>query len=95
MKIKVDEKYFIETDKLNYILKEKCIAKKSGKEIYRTVGYYGSMTALAERYLEERQKAIMDDSTVNLDEYVKLVEESNQKAVSSLYDVLRLYPKKG
>ena len=34
-------------------------------------------------------------STVNLDEYVKLVEESNQKAVSRLYDVLRLYPKKG
>ncbi|WP_417030188.1 hypothetical protein, partial [Blautia hydrogenotrophica] len=59
------------------------------------IGYYGSMTTLAERYLEERQKAIMDDSTVNLDEYVKLVEESNQKAVSRLYDVLRLYPKKG
>ena len=95
MKIKVDEKYFIETDELNYILKEKCTAKKSGKEIYRTVGYYGGMTALAERYLEERQKAIMDDSTVNLDEYVKLVEESNQKAVSRLYDVLRLYPEKG
>lgn len=95
MRIIIDEKYFIETDRLNYILKEKCIAKKSGKEIDRTVGYYGSMTALAERYLEERQKAIMDDSTVNLDEYVKLVEESNQKAVSRLYDVLRLYPKKG
>ena len=95
MRIIIDEKYFIETDRLNYILKEKCIAKKSGKEIYHTVGYYGSMTALAERYLEERQKAIMDDSTVNLDEYVKLVEESNQKAVSRLYDVLRLYPKKG
>ena len=94
MRIIIDEKYFIETDRLNYILKEKCIAKKSGKEIYRTVGYYGSMTALAERYLEERQKAIMDDYMVNLDEY-ELVEESNQKAVSSLYDVLRLYPMKG
>ena len=55
------------------------------QDVYkRQVGYYGSMTALAERYLEERQKAIMDDSTVNLDEYVKLVEESNQKAVSRL-----------
>ena len=53
------------------------------------------MTTLSERYLEERQKAIADDSTVNLDEYVKLVDESNQKAVSRLYDVLRLYPKKG
>ena len=39
MRIIIDEKYFIETDRLNYILKEKCIAKKSGKEIYRTVGY--------------------------------------------------------
>lgn len=95
MRIIIDEKYFIETDRLNYILREKYISKKNGREAEHTVGYYGSMTALAERYLEERQKAIMDDSTVNLDEYVKLVEESNQKAVSRLYDVLRLYPMKG
>ena len=92
MKINLDEKYFVETDRLNYILKERGISRKSGREVERTIGYYGSMTTLAERYLEERQKAIADDSTVNLDE---LVDESNQKAVSRLYDVLRLYPKKG
>ena len=95
MKINLDEKYFVETDRLNYILKERGISRKSGREVERTIGYYGSMTTLAERYLEERQKAIADESTVNLDEYVKLVDESNQKAVSRLYDVLRLYPKKG
>lgn len=95
MRIIIDEKYFIETDRLNYILREKYISKKNGREVEHTVGYYGSMKALVERYLEERQKAIMDNSTVNLNEYVKLVEESNQKAVSSLYDVLRLYPMKG
>lgn len=98
MKIIIDDRYFIETDRLNYILKERYISQKKksyGKEVVNTIGYYNNLESLAERYLEEHQKAVGNQSTVDLAGYVKLVDESNKMAVSALYDVLRAYPIKG
>ncbi len=96
MKIIIDDQYFIKTDRLNYILKEKRMSKKNpGEESVRTIGYFGDLEHLSERYLEERQKAAGEQSAVDLMEYVKLVKESNKMAVSSLYDALRAYPAKG
>lgn len=98
MKIIIDDRYFIETDRLNYILKERYISQKKksyGKEVVNTIGYYNNLESLAERYLEEYQKAVGGQSTVDLAGYVKLVVESNKTAVSALYDVLRQYPIKG
>ena len=98
MKIIIDDRYFIETDKYNYILKEKYISqhkKSKGKEIVNIIGYYNNLECLVERYLEERQKSVGDQLTVDLDGYVKLVDESNKMAVSALYDVLRQYTIKG
>ena len=95
MRIKIDDRYLIETDRLNYILKERSISDKTGKQTVRNIGYYSSMTMLAKRYLEERQKAIGDDLEVDLEHYANLIEDSNQKAVSILYDILRAYPMKG
>lgn len=98
MKIIIDDRYFIETDKYNYILKEKYISqhkKSKGKEVVNIIGYYNNLECLVERYLEERQKAVGDQSTVDLAGYVKLVVESNKMAVSALYDVLRAYQVKG
>lgn len=98
MRIIIDDRYFIDTDRFNYILREKYISQKKksyGKEVVNTIGYYNNLECLAERYLEEHQKAVGDQSTVDLDGYVKLVNESNKKAVSALYDVLRQYPIKG
>lgn len=98
MKIIIDDRYFIETDRLNYILKERYISQKKksyGKEVVNTIGYYNNLESLAERYLEEYQKAVGNQSTVDLDGYVKLVDESNKMAVSALYDVLKAYAIKG
>lgn len=98
MKIIIDDRYFIETDKYNYILREKYISQKKksyGKEVVNTIGYYNNLESLAERYLEEHQKAVRDQSKVDLDGYVKLINESNKMAVSALYDVLRQYTFKG
>ena len=98
MKIIIDDRYFIETDKYNYILREKYVSQKKksyGKEVINTIGYYNNLECLAERYLEERQKSVGDQSTVDLAGYVKLVNESNKMAVSALYDVLRAYQVKG
>lgn len=98
MKIIIDDRYFIETDKYNYILKEKYISqhkKSKGKEVVNIIGYYNNLECLVERYLEERQKAVGDQSTVDLAGYVKLVNESNKMAVSALYDILKAYAIKG
>lgn len=98
MKIIIDDRYFIETDKYNYILREKYVSQKKknyGKEVINTIGYYNNLECLVERYMEERQKAVGDQSTVDLAGYVKLVVESNKMAVSALYDVLRQYTIKG
>lgn len=98
MRIIIDDRYFIDTDRFNYILREKYVSKKKksyGKEVVNTIGYYNNLECLAERYLEERQKAVGDQSTVDLAGYVKLVDESNKMAVSALYDVLRAYQVKG
>lgn len=98
MKIIIDDRYFIETDKYNYILKGKYISqhkKSKGKEVVNIIGYYNNLECLVERYLEERQKAVGDQSTVDLAGYVKLVNESNKMAVSALYDILKAYAIKG
>lgn len=98
MKIIIDDRYFIETDKYNYILREKYISQKKksyGKEVVNTIGYYNNLESLAERYMEEYQKAVGDQSTVDLAGYVKLVNESNKMAVSALYDILKAYAIKG
>lgn len=74
MKIIIDDRYFIETDKYNYILREKYISQKKksyGKEVVNTIGYYNNLESLAERYMEEYQKATGNQSTVDLDGYVK------------------------
>ena len=98
MKIIIDDRYFIETDKYNYILREKYISQKKksyGKEVVNTIGYYNNLESLAERYMEEYQKAVGDQSKVDLDGYVKLINESNKMAVSALYDILKAYAIKG
>lgn len=98
MKIIIDDRYFIETDKYNYILKEKYISqhkKSKGKEVVNIIGYYNNLECLVERYMEEYQKAVGDQSKVDLDGYVKLINESNKMAVSALYDILKAYAIKG
>lgn len=98
MRIIIDDRYFIDTDRFNYILREKYVSQKKksyGKEVINTIGYYNNLKCLAERYLEERQKAVGDQLTVDLDGYVKLVVDSNKMAVSALYDVLKEYAIKG
>lgn len=58
MKIIIDDRYFIETDQLNYILKEKRMSKKNpGKETVRTIGYFGRWICTKERSREKHPQA--------------------------------------
>ena len=38
--IKLTDKYYVDFDSSNIILKEKCISKKTGKDTYISLGYF-------------------------------------------------------
>lgn len=39
--------YYLDYDACNLILKKKNVSEKTGKEVYRPLGYYGSLKGLA------------------------------------------------
>ena len=89
--INLNNGYYVEIDNLNYTLKQKCVSK-NGKETERLVGYFGSMKPLMYRYLEQCQIQFESREGMQMLEYVKMVEESNERAVSGLYDILARFP---
>ena len=85
--IELNNGYYIEIDTLNYTLKQRYVNKK-GKETSRIVGHFGNMRHLIYVYLEQCQIQFESCEGFEMMEYVKMVEESNKRAVSGLYDVL-------
>lgn len=89
--IELNNGYYIEIDTLNYTLKQRYVNKK-GKETSRIVGYFGNMRHLIYAYLEQCQIQFESREGIQMIEYVKMVKESNKRAVSGLYDVLDRFP---
>lgn len=59
--LKINEKYYLDSDKLQYILLEKSIVVKKesencGKEIFKNIGYYGTLESLKKSLLEKEIK---------------------------------------
>ncbi len=57
--IKISDKYYLETDALNYILKEKKIrkdGKKKGEEYYENIAYFGRIEHLYNYIIEKEIK---------------------------------------
>lgn len=91
LRINLNNGYFVESGKLDYTLKQEYVSK-SGKTATRIVGYYGNMRHLMRKYLEQCQISYKAPEGIEMMEYVKMVEESNERAVSGLYDVLDRFP---
>lgn len=77
--IKINEKYVVDSDNLQYILKEKKTAKSDnkkslGKDYYVTIGYYGSLESLANALLEKQIKANLT-IIENINKIIKIKEE--------------------
>lgn len=77
--IKLTEKYYVDSDELNYILKEKRIISKEGsknigKETYDNLGYYGSLKDLKRAIVEKEIKADLK-LLENIDRIIKMIEE--------------------
>lgn len=84
--------FFVEIDPLNVTLKRKykVYNKKTGteNETVKTFGYYGTLEEVLMAFVKAQQKLYLSDLTMNLDEYVRLVDESNKAAVSKLESLI-------
>ena len=59
--LKINEKYYIDSDSCNYILLEKNVvqdekSKNYGKEVYKNVAYYGNLKSLYNGLIEKEIK---------------------------------------
>lgn len=77
--LKINENYYLDSDDLQYILLKKTIvtnkeSKNFGKEMFKNIGYYGTLESLKKSLLE---KEIKDNIELlnNIDKVVELKNE--------------------
>lgn len=80
--LKINEKYYLDSDSVQYMLIEKSIVKKEdskncGKETFKNVGYYGTLESLKVALLE---KEIKDNLELlnNIDRVIEIKNELNK-----------------
>lgn len=92
VEIELQDGYFIEIDPLNYTLRQRYSGKtKDGesKEAVRTYGYYGSIRQAVDRYITLSQLDFMEGMSIDLKEYVDLIERLNKSAVQRIESAIR------
>ena len=77
--LKINEKYYIDSDSCNYILLEKNIVKDQksknyGKEVYKNVAYYGNVNSLYNGLIEKEIKENIELLN-NIKKIIELKEE--------------------
>lgn len=77
--LKINEKYYLDSDSLQYILIEKSVVQKEdsenyGKETFKNVGYYGTLELLKQSLLEKEIK----DNIELLNSIDKVIELKNE-----------------
>lgn len=86
--LKINEKYYLDSDSLQYILIEKSIVQKEdsknyGKETFKNVGYYGTLEVLKQALLEKEIKDNIEllnniDKVIELKNELEKVENDNE-----------------
>ena len=92
--IELKNGYYIETDPMNYTLKQRYTGTgKNGekKEAERICGYFGKIRTVIEKYIFLIQLDVTDGESLSMQEYVKTIEQVNKIAVQGLEEVLRQY----
>jgi hypothetical protein len=77
---KITDKYYLDSDSLNYILMEKHTYEKGkniGEDYYTNVGYYGSLKYLYKTLIELEIKENLDllDNIKNIVDLIEKIEE--------------------
>lgn len=96
VEIELQDGYFIEIDPLNYTLRQRYSGKtKDGeeRESVRTHGYYGSIRQAVCRYITLSQLDFMDGMSIDLKEYVDLIERLNKSAAQRIESAVGRYLK--
>ena len=91
MKINIGLGYYIEVTKRNFILKQRYFGyKKDGTRVERVKPHVscGTFRKACEEYLRINQVPVESKMSVDLIGYVKLVEESNERAVQALNEAI-------
>lgn len=91
MQINLNNEYYIEIDEFNHTLKKRYTGKtKDGveKETEKVIGYYGNLKSAVEGFIKRNQLDSMAYTSLNMREYVKMVEEVNKEAVRAIMSVL-------
>ena len=91
MQINLINGFYIETDNRNFTLKQKYIGtRKDGtkKESVKIISHCGSMEQALDLFLRINQVPKEAKLSVDLMEYLNLVEQSNKEAVQALKSVL-------
>ena len=85
--------YYIEIDGLNHTLKKKYIAeRKDDKAKYqaeKVCGYYNNLAGAVEKFVRLNQIDLMKQEALEMEEYVKRIEEINKAAVQAIKSVLK------
>lgn len=90
--IELTNGYYIEIDELNYTLKQEYNGlTKDGflRQGVRTRGYFGNLEQALKKFVKLNQINCTDDEILDLNSYVRRIEESNKDAVYAIARMLR------
>lgn len=82
MIIQLKNKYFIETDPLNFTLKQSYVGFfKSGekKETSRIIGHYPSMEMALKRFLDIMRCHEKEDAIISIEEYINELKKADKE----------------
>ena len=91
MQINLINGYYIEIDEYNFTLKQKYQGTtKDGesKEYEKVCGYFNKLDGAVDKFIKLNQIDSMSKLSLDLREYVKKVNELNQKAVNDIMSVI-------
>jgi hypothetical protein len=82
--INIDDRFYIDTDPLNYILKvrrTKQKGKNEGQEAIIELGYYNTLDNALEGYIELKEKEAVSEGMLTVQEAIEAIRQSHNAAV--------------
>ena len=94
MIIKLIDGYYIETDELNFMLKEKYVGKDlkgKPKEQHKTIGYYNSVFHALQGLI--KYESLTSDSKLEIKEYIEIQKELNDTLIREFKNIPKEFRK--
>lgn len=82
--INIDDRFYIDTDPLNYILKVRRTLQKGkniGREAIIELGYYNTLDNALEGYIELKEKEAVSEGMLTVQEAIEAIRQSHNAAV--------------